>query len=217
MDINQFATRKTIAQGMLDLALLTANAAQLKRIMTIGPTHKFYYFLMTLIIVSICLQVVCTFLQISPPHIRMQILGKFYWKTCVFQVVQAVIMCILAIVFDLSKVEEHRRTNIANNILLMVTIVSVAINILISTFDIADFKWDIKQRKSVISIVKQKKLLHFSLLYDTLRTFWCSNDCDILARRKFTRVFTSLKSEHTEKCILKVKMWKSMKIINIYN
>ena len=49
-------------------------------------------------------------------------------------------MCILAIVFDLNNIEQQRRTNIANNVLLMTTIVSVAINIVISTFDIADIK-----------------------------------------------------------------------------
>lgn len=61
LNLNDYATRKTIAQGMLDLALLTANAAQLKRIMTIGNAHRFYYLLMVLITISICLQVVCTF------------------------------------------------------------------------------------------------------------------------------------------------------------
>ncbi|KAG5678724.1 hypothetical protein PVAND_008372 [Polypedilum vanderplanki] len=112
LNINDFATRKTIAQGMLDLALLTANAAQLKRVLTIGPNnHRFYHILLVLITLSICLQVI-----------------------------QGVIMCILAIVFDLNKVEEHRRTNIANNILLATTICSVSINIIISTFDIADIK-----------------------------------------------------------------------------
>lgn len=49
-------------------------------------------------------------------------------------------MCILAIVFDLNKVEEQKKTNITNNILLMTTIVSVSINIVISTFDLADIK-----------------------------------------------------------------------------
>lgn len=57
-----------------------------------------------------------------------------------FQVVQGILMALLAIIFDLNKVEEHRRTNIANNVLLMVTVISVAINIVISTFDIADIK-----------------------------------------------------------------------------
>ncbi|KAL7050809.1 hypothetical protein ACKWTF_004222 [Chironomus riparius] len=112
LNINDFATRKTIAQGMLDLALLTANAAQLKRVLTIGPAnHRFYHILLVLIIISICLQVV-----------------------------QGLIMCILAIVFDLNNINEHRRTNIANNVLLIVTICSVSINIIISTFDIADIK-----------------------------------------------------------------------------
>lgn len=50
-------------------------------------------------------------------------------------------MCVLAIVFDLNNINEHRRTNIANNVLLIVTICSVSINIIISTFDIADIKW----------------------------------------------------------------------------
>ena len=54
--------------------------------------------------------------------------------------VQAIIMCILAIVFDLNKIDDHRRVNIANNILLMVTIVSVVINVIISTFDFVDLK-----------------------------------------------------------------------------
>ncbi|CAO1415425.1 unnamed protein product [Diamesa tonsa] len=111
IDLNGFATRKTVAQGMLDLALLTANAAQLKRVMYTGPEHRFYTLLMTLIIISISLQMV-----------------------------QAIIMCLLAIVFDLNKTDDHRRGNIANNILLMVTIVSVVINIIISAFDFADYK-----------------------------------------------------------------------------
>lgn len=68
LNINDYATRKTLAQGMLDLALLTANAAQLKRIMTIGVGHRFYYLLMTLISISICLQVVCTFCNFICVH-----------------------------------------------------------------------------------------------------------------------------------------------------
>jgi hypothetical protein len=61
LNVNDYATRKTIAQGMLDLALLTANAAQLKRIMNLGKEYRFYTLLITLITISICLQVVCIF------------------------------------------------------------------------------------------------------------------------------------------------------------
>lgn len=117
---------------MLDLALLTANAAQLKRILTIGPIHRFYYLLLPLIVVSICLQV--TFFH---EWIVFDQMSKFL----LLKVIQAVLMCVLAIVFDISNIEQHRRTVIANNVLLIVTICSVSINIVISTFDIADIKW----------------------------------------------------------------------------
>uniref|UniRef100_A0A182V9E9 Uncharacterized protein n=2 Tax=Anopheles merus TaxID=30066 RepID=A0A182V9E9_ANOME len=56
LNLNSYATRKSIAQGMLDLALLTANASQLKYILTVGETHQFYHLLLVLIIVSISLQ-----------------------------------------------------------------------------------------------------------------------------------------------------------------
>lgn len=61
MNLNDYATRKTLAQGMLDLALLTANAAQLKRVLTIGDSNRFYVLLVTLITISLCLQVACIF------------------------------------------------------------------------------------------------------------------------------------------------------------
>jgi hypothetical protein len=45
---------------MLDLALLTANAAQLKRVLSMGPqNNKFYLLLVVLITISISLQVAC--------------------------------------------------------------------------------------------------------------------------------------------------------------
>lgn len=57
LDFNDYATRKTLAQGMLDLAIFSANAAQLRRVVIFGTPHLFYYFLMITIILSICLQV----------------------------------------------------------------------------------------------------------------------------------------------------------------
>lgn len=57
MDANRYATKKTIAQGMLDIALLTANASQLKYILQIGDRHEFYTLMLTLISLSIILQV----------------------------------------------------------------------------------------------------------------------------------------------------------------
>jgi hypothetical protein len=85
MDANRYATKKTIAQGMLDIALLTvsdqliiklfihatfhlinncsllifskANASQLKYILQVGNKHEFYTLMLTLISISIILQV----------------------------------------------------------------------------------------------------------------------------------------------------------------
>merc|ERR1711974_9855 len=50
MDVNRYATKKTIAQGMLDVALLTANASQLKYVLQLGPDkHPFYTLMLSLI------------------------------------------------------------------------------------------------------------------------------------------------------------------------
>ncbi|XP_014277916.1 ninjurin-1 isoform X1 [Halyomorpha halys] len=57
LDANRYATKKTIAQGMLDIALLTANASQLKYILQIGDKHEFYSLMLGLITTSIILQV----------------------------------------------------------------------------------------------------------------------------------------------------------------
>ena len=58
LDANRYATKKTIAQGMLDVALLTANASQLKYVLQLGENvHPFYHLMLALIIVSIVLQV----------------------------------------------------------------------------------------------------------------------------------------------------------------
>merc|ERR1712156_588694 len=59
LDANRYATKKTIAQGMLDVALLTANASQLKYVLQLGENkHDFYYLMLALIILSIILQAI---------------------------------------------------------------------------------------------------------------------------------------------------------------
>ncbi|XP_046673007.1 ninjurin-2-like isoform X3 [Homalodisca vitripennis] len=63
LDANRYATKKTIAQGMLDIALLTANASQLKYILQVGDRHEFYSLMLGLITTSIILQVVSASLE----------------------------------------------------------------------------------------------------------------------------------------------------------
>ncbi|XP_054275781.1 ninjurin-A-like [Macrosteles quadrilineatus] len=56
-DVNVYQQKKTLAQGMMDLALLTANANQLRYVLDAGPVHAYYYVSLTFIAVSILLQV----------------------------------------------------------------------------------------------------------------------------------------------------------------
>lgn len=64
--MNQYATKKTLAQGMLDLALLTANVSQLKYLLDVGDLHPYFHILLPLIILSICMQV--NHLQVLASH-----------------------------------------------------------------------------------------------------------------------------------------------------
>ncbi|KAA0185735.1 hypothetical protein HAZT_HAZT005943 [Hyalella azteca] len=43
LDVNLYATKKTVAQGMMDLALLTANANQLRYVLESGSVGGLYY------------------------------------------------------------------------------------------------------------------------------------------------------------------------------
>merc|ERR1712130_274658 len=57
LDANRYATKKTVSQGMLDIALLTTNASQLKYLLQVGDGHGFYAVVLGLVIGSILLQV----------------------------------------------------------------------------------------------------------------------------------------------------------------
>ncbi|CAB3381400.1 Hypothetical predicted protein [Cloeon dipterum] len=70
IDANRYASKKTLAQGMLDIALLTANASQLKYILQVGHQHEFYTLMVTLISISIILQVVMGCLALSLNMLR---------------------------------------------------------------------------------------------------------------------------------------------------
>ncbi|RXG60267.1 Ninjurin-1 [Armadillidium vulgare] len=57
LDVNLYATKKTVAQGMMDLALLTANANQLRYVLESNNIGPYYYFSVVLISLSIILQI----------------------------------------------------------------------------------------------------------------------------------------------------------------
>ncbi|XP_059610583.1 ninjurin-2-like [Phlebotomus argentipes] len=106
---NRYATKKTLAQGILDLALLASNAAQLKHLLRIGDAHEFYTLLLALIVSSICLQVI-----------------------------QAVVCVVLGLILDINNVAQQRVSDICNNVCVVIIIVTVAINVIISSFDLKE-------------------------------------------------------------------------------
>lgn len=76
-----YATKKNIAQGMMDIALLTANASQLRYVMR-SPYWDIYHKVnITLISISIVLQVIRHYFTSSPQQIsRTSTWGKSCWK-----------------------------------------------------------------------------------------------------------------------------------------
>lgn len=55
--MNHYANKKSAAESMLDIALLMANASQLKAVVEQGPTFAFFVPLVVLISISLALQI----------------------------------------------------------------------------------------------------------------------------------------------------------------
>ncbi|CAH2090607.1 unnamed protein product [Euphydryas editha] len=56
-DVNTYQQKKNLAQGMMDLALLSANANQLRYVLESAESHRYYYPSLVLISLSIMFQV----------------------------------------------------------------------------------------------------------------------------------------------------------------
>ncbi|XP_064417135.1 ninjurin-2-like isoform X2 [Latimeria chalumnae] len=56
--MNHYATKKSLAESMLDVALLMANASQLKAVLEQGPSFQYYITLIVLISISLFIQVI---------------------------------------------------------------------------------------------------------------------------------------------------------------
>ncbi|XP_059491265.1 ninjurin-1 isoform X3 [Neocloeon triangulifer] len=104
IDANRYASKKTLAQGMLDIALLTANASQLKYILQVGKQHEFYTLMVTLISVSIVLQILVGVLFV--------VLGNL----------------------NINKEKDQRKADVINNITTGIIFVISLVNVIISGF-----------------------------------------------------------------------------------
>lgn len=68
--MNTYANKKSAAESMLDVALLMANASQLKAVLDQGPSITFYTGLINLISISLILQVLVGVLLIFIGEIK---------------------------------------------------------------------------------------------------------------------------------------------------
>ncbi|XP_068894451.1 ninjurin-1 isoform X5 [Tenebrio molitor] len=106
LDANKYATKKTIAQGLLDVALLTANASQLKYVLQVGEKHEFYILMLCLISISIVLQLIVAILFV--------IIGGL----------------------NINKHRDHAAAIILNDVILIFIFLITIVNIIISGFGI---------------------------------------------------------------------------------
>ena len=134
MDVNRYATKKTIAQGMLDVALLTANASQLKYVLQLGPDkHPFYTLMLSLIIISIVFQVSTKTLT----HIPFKCLRRVWIVSADFQLVVALFALTLNLTRDcrLYDPSQHFAADLINNVSMGCAFIISSLNIFIVGFD----------------------------------------------------------------------------------
>ncbi|KAL3063626.1 hypothetical protein OYC64_000040 [Pagothenia borchgrevinki] len=103
MNINHYATKKSAAQSMLDVALLMANSSQLKSVLYVGPHYRFYLPLLVLLSLSITLQVMV-----------------------------GLLLVFIAVKYDLNDVRKHAKLNRMNNAATLFVFFTVLVNIFIT-------------------------------------------------------------------------------------
>ncbi|XP_041111388.1 ninjurin-2-like isoform X1 [Polyodon spathula] len=106
LNLNHYATKKTVAESMLDVALLMANASQLKAVIEQGPGFKYYITLLALISLSLLFQMVIGGLFIAMAR------------------------------KDLNDVRNQRKLNILNNVATGLVFFTAIINVFITAFGV---------------------------------------------------------------------------------
>lgn len=102
INMNHYATKKSAAQSMLDVALLMANSSQLKTVLYVGPAYRFYIPLIVLLSLSITLQMVVG------------------------------LLLVFIVKYDLNDIRKQRKLNTMNNAATVMVFFTVLINIFIT-------------------------------------------------------------------------------------
>ncbi|XP_035376085.1 ninjurin-1 isoform X2 [Electrophorus electricus] len=106
LNMNHYANKKSAAESMLDVALLMANASQLKAVLEQGPAFSFYTILITLISISLILQV---------------LVG---------------VLLIFIVKWNLNDESKHHKLNIMENISTALVFIIVVVNVFITAFGV---------------------------------------------------------------------------------
>lgn len=104
LDMNIYATRKTVAQGMMDIALMTANASQLKYVLLNAQRHKYLEATISLITLSILIQVIIGIILIF--------LGRW----------------------NINYRGDQRKADLANNVVVILIFLVTVVNVMVSAF-----------------------------------------------------------------------------------
>ncbi|KAI4888045.1 hypothetical protein NFI96_001139 [Prochilodus magdalenae] len=106
LNMNTYANKKSAVESMLDVALLMANASQLKAVLEQGPSLSFYAGLITLISISLILQV---------------LVG---------------ILLIFIVKWNLNDESKHYQLNLLENITTALVFIIVVVNVMITAFGV---------------------------------------------------------------------------------
>ncbi|CAH2313121.1 ninjurin-1 [Pelobates cultripes] len=106
LNMNHYANKKSAAESMLDIALLMANASQLKAVIDQGPTFNFYIPLIVLISISLVLQIVVG------------------------------VLLIFIVKYDLNNPAKHAKLDDLNNAATGLVFIIVVVNIFITAFGV---------------------------------------------------------------------------------
>ncbi|MCI4389918.1 hypothetical protein PGIGA_G00116880 [Pangasianodon gigas] len=106
LNMNHYANKKSAAESMLDVALLMANASQLKAVLEQGPTFSFYAPLITLISISLILQIVVG------------------------------VLLIFIVKWNLNDESRHYQLNVLENVSTALVFIIVVVNVFITAFGV---------------------------------------------------------------------------------
>ncbi|KAJ8386923.1 hypothetical protein AAFF_G00165200 [Aldrovandia affinis] len=106
INLNQYTTKKSLSESMLDVALLLANVAQLKAVLEQGPDFKYYITVVVLITISLLLQVIA-----------------------------GALFAVMARK-DINDVANHRKLDIINNVATGLVLITVVVNVFITAFGV---------------------------------------------------------------------------------